>query len=179
MNEITKQQVEKYFYIDGLSIINGIINADSARMIKSIRKIPFQFGKITDEFECRNSSLVTLNGCPDHVGGDFDCSQNKLSDLIGGPTFVGGDFSCNVNYLKSFKGLPDSVGGIFYCDINKKLPILLLLKYEKVDIGIYSDYDEQANEIIQKYCGQKPLRQAIIKCQKELIDSGFKGNAKL
>jgi len=39
--------------------------------------------------------------------------------------------------------------------------------------------NDTVGEIIKKYSGQKPLRQAIIQCQRELIDAGFEGNARL
>jgi len=35
----------------------------------------------------------------------------------------------------------------------------------------------EVQDILRKYIGKKPVRQAIIQCQRELIDAGYKDNA--
>ena len=47
-------------------------------------------------FNCSNcTSLTSLEGAPEKVGGDFNCSHcNSLTSLKGAPKEVGGDFYC-------------------------------------------------------------------------------------
>jgi hypothetical protein len=47
-----------------------------------------------------------------------------------------------------------------------------LVRYKNIQT-----YDNQVNAIIRKYINHKPLKEAILLCQKELIDNGFVGNA--
>ena len=44
---------------------------------------------------CRCSSLISLKGAPEKVGGYFDCSGNALTTLEGAPKEVGGYFYCS------------------------------------------------------------------------------------
>jgi hypothetical protein len=70
------------------------------------------------------------------------------------------------------EGAPKEVGGKFYLSWSKDLPLLRLVRYKNIEI-----FNDQVNEIINKYCNHKPLKEAILLCQKELIDNGFVGNA--
>jgi hypothetical protein len=47
-----------------------------------------------------------------------------------------------------------------------------LVRYKKIET-----YNSRVNAIINKYCNHKPSKEAILLCQKELIDNGFVGNA--
>jgi hypothetical protein len=145
------------------------------------------------DFYCANNQLTSLEGAPQSVGGYFYCNNNKLTSLVESPTKVGGNFVCYNNKLMSLAGAPQSVGGYFDCannqltslegapqsvgsfyyDWSKDLSLLRLVRYKKVET--YNN--DQVNEIINKYCNHKPLKEAILLCQKELIDNGFIGNA--
>jgi hypothetical protein len=122
-------------------------------------------------FYCHNNQLTSLDGAPESVDGDFDCRNNLLTSLAGSPQSVGGSFNCSNNKLTSLEGAPKFVGGYFYCGWSENLPLLRLVRYKKVQT--YS----RVNEIIRKYSYHKPLKEAILLCQKELIDNGFVGNA--
>jgi len=215
---ITETQVKKYFkLIKKISFNNDIIDVEgSVQLIKKISKLPFQFGKVSGDFNCYDNELTSLVSSPSEVGGVFDCSGNQLTSLVGSPSKVGGDFDCANNQLTSLEGSPKevdynfycygnqlislvgsptAVAGKFYCSNNQltsligspisvsgficdwkeNLPMLSLLKYNKLEI--YEN--DQVGEILRKYCGKKPLRRTIIQCQKELIDARFVGNAKL
>jgi hypothetical protein len=48
------------------------------------------FGTVAGYFWCDGMKLTTLEGCPEHIGGDFDCSDNgTLMSLEGCPKEVG------------------------------------------------------------------------------------------
>ena len=174
---VTEQDVKRYFDINGLvEINNDIVDViGSVDMHAAISRIPFQFGKVTDDFGCSHSELTTLEGSPSKVGGKFSCRSNKLDSLKGSPSSVL-LFSCRGNPdLTSLKDGPDEVKRTFFCDWIKDLPLLCILKYNRIRIL----NNDTVDDIMQKYVGKKPLRPAIIQCQRELIDAGYKGNARL
>ncbi len=167
-------KIEDYFKISKYEIIDGLINTSgSVKLIKQVSKLPFKFGKVGGHFKCFNNQLISLIGAPTSVGGGFNCYNNQLISLIGAPKSVGSYFNCYYNKLNSLEGIPTSIGDCFYCDWSKNLPLLRLLQSKKVEL-----YNDQVNKIINKYCGQKPLKKAILDCQKKLIESGFIGNAR-
>ena len=126
------------------------------------------------EYWCINNELTTLSGSPEKTHGFF-CSKNQLKSLEGGPLEVTKEFNCRENPLTSLKGMPERVGEIFILGWNDNLPLLSLLKYNRVSVH----FNNTVDDILEKYVGKKPLRPAIIQCQKDLIDAGFKGNALL
>jgi hypothetical protein len=186
--------IKEYFEIDDYTIKDGLISTnDDVELIKKVKKLPVQFDYVGGYFDCANNQLTSLKGAPQSVGGNFICSDNQLISLAGSPNEVGGSFDCANNKLTSLAGSPPSVGGIFYCPSNKltslegapqavgvkficdwseNLPLLRLVRYSNVQT-----YNDQVNEIIRKYSNHKPLKEAILLCQKELIDNGFIGNA--
>lgn len=86
---------------------------------------------VTGDFDCGNSPLKSLKGCPKKVGGNFDCSAAKLKSLEGAPMEVGGVFDCSYNELKSLEGSPRKVGKTFDCSVNK----LISLKGAPIEVG--------------------------------------------
>jgi hypothetical protein len=181
---ITFEKIEKYFAVKNKKIQNeciidrntGLINTtnDSTLIMhKNATKIPFKFG-IVGNFECTETGLTTLENSPNEVMGNFGfyCYKNNLSNLVGGPSIVKNIYSCFNNSLTSLEGAPQSVGGYFYITWSENLPLLRLVRYKNIQA-----YNDQVNEIINKYCNHKPLKEAILLCQKELIDNGFVGNA--
>ena len=129
-------------------------------------------------FSCGHNLLTTLIGGPIRVSGAYLCDTNLLHDLVGAPESVGEWFDCSRNdLLTSLKGAPKYIGGVFYLNCNATLPVLSLLKYENVCVNDTS----KLKGIISKYCSMQstPLRSRIIQCQRELIDNGFEGNARL
>jgi hypothetical protein len=165
-------RIKEYFGIDDYTIKDGLINTDNVILIKKVKKLPVQFGHVDGNFSCSNNQLTSLAGCPNEVGGYFDCSNNQLISLEGAPKSVSGGFYCGNNKLTSLEGAPKEVGGYFYCDWTENLPLLRLVRYKKIET-----YNNQVNTIIRKYSNHTPLKEAILLCQKELIDNGFVGNA--
>jgi hypothetical protein len=165
--------MKEYFQIENYTIKDGLINTDgNVKLIKKVEKLPVQFGYVGGNFNCRNNQLTSLEGAPQSVGGYFDCGINQLTSLEGAPQTVSGYFYCHNNQLTSLEGATKDVVGSFYCDWSENLPLLRLVRYQNVQT-----YNDQVNKIINKYSNHKPLKEAILLCQKELIDNGFVGNA--
>jgi hypothetical protein len=189
-------KIEDYFQISKYEIVDGLINTSGVvKLFKKVKQLPFQFGKVDGYFICSDNRLTSLIGAPKSVGryficsdnrltsligasttvdGFFNCNYNKLTSLIGAPTSIGSYFNCSNNPFTSLEGAPISVGGYFCCDWSEDLPLLRLVTYKEVIIY----QNDQVNKIINKYCGQKPLKKAILDCQKDLIENGFVGNAR-
>jgi hypothetical protein len=167
-------KIKDYFVIGEYEIVNGLINTDDdLELIKEVKELPLQFGHVGGDFSCRDNQLTSLAGAPQSVGGNFSCYNNQLTSLEGAPQSVGGYFYCaNNNQLTSLEGAPQSVGS-FYYDWSENLPLLRLVRYKKIET--YNN--DQVDKIIKKYSNHKPLKEAILLCQKELIDNGFIGNA--
>lgn len=103
---------------DGITYLN--VNKDD-----NIKKLPkelncsialynkHQLGHITDvngNFNCCNSNINSLSGCPTNIQGDFDAHNCHIIDLTGSPKFVNGDFTCSNNKkLNSLKGCSNTV----------------------------------------------------------------------
>ena len=77
-----------------------------------------KFGKVTEDFNCVNNNLTSLEGCPKEVGGNFYCHYNNLTSLEGCPKEVNGNFNCSNNNLTSLKFGPEKVNGNFNCSHN-------------------------------------------------------------
>ena len=127
-----------YKVVDGLVNVEGSVDFRSYTDIKDFNGI--KFGKVTGDFSCYNcTSLTSLEGAPQTVGGYFSCRNcenltslkgapssvgesfycggcTSLTSLVGAPHTVGGDFFCsNCTSLTSLVGAPQAVGGAFYC----------------------------------------------------------------
>jgi hypothetical protein len=54
-------------------------------------KLMIKFKRVAGNFDCVDTGLTTLEGCPEYIGGWFDCSKNKLTSLKGFPKYIAGD----------------------------------------------------------------------------------------
>ena len=70
-------KLEEYFGIKGTyEYENGVFNVQgSIKLTKIVDRLPFKFGKVTGNFLCDRNKLITLEGCPTHVGGIFFCDN--------------------------------------------------------------------------------------------------------
>ena len=86
----------------------------------------FVWGTIKNQFVCKGSNIVSLEGAPKKVGHSFDCSEcERLTSLEGAPEKVTGDFKCSwCKSLKDLKGAPMIVGGDFICSTCQSLTTL-------------------------------------------------------
>lgn len=131
LNEITPELKEKdriskllkrLFQIDDYIIDGGLVYTRGNCTRKDSKSIfdelPVKFGKVFGNFAIHDMGLITLNGCPDYIGGAFRCYNNNLMTLEGGPTKVDGIMSAANNHLTSLTGAPEEVGGVFICRNN-------------------------------------------------------------
>lgn len=70
-------------------------------------RLAVSFGKVKGSFIVRSSSLATLEGCPDYVGGEFDCSYTSITSLKGAPERIKGSFFCEHTKIETLEGLPE------------------------------------------------------------------------
>ena len=120
----TKEDIEKllkYFNIknytvnDDLSVdVNGTVNI----LTKGLKKLPFKFGRVNNNFFCTGIGLETLENSPDSVNGHFYCNNNNLTSLEFGPKTIRGAYNCSNNKLESLNGAPYTVSRLD-CDNNK------------------------------------------------------------
>ena len=182
---------------DGLIHVTGNVRNKS---IKTFQEFPVKFGKILGNFDCNLCGLTSLVGAPTRVMmGSFCVNNNQLTSLIGSPEEVDLWFSFNGNRVSNLEGGPKKVGSFSCCDnpltslqglpeITGKLVITLstdlpILRLVNVNFGIDFRGDLSRNleieRIFENVYDIKPRRQAIIACQKALIDAGYEGNARL
>jgi hypothetical protein len=86
--------------------------------IKNLKQLPLRFNYVDGDFDCSNSDLTSLVGCPDEVTGSFICNSNILQDLKNGPLTVGKDYIVKQNDLKKLTGAPKKINGDFDCSYN-------------------------------------------------------------
>lgn len=83
---------------DGVWIVKGDLELQG----KNLTKLPFtDVGayEVTGDFDCMENKLTSLEGAPQHVGGNFRCGDGK--------------FHCEFNHLTSLAHCPQQVGGDF------------------------------------------------------------------
>ena len=97
-----------------------------SRNIESLTNGLFRWGNVEGNFTCSFTSITSLEGAPEKVGGNFDCSDcAKLKSLEGAPKKTGKDFCCNYcDSLKTLEGSPERVGRNFVCSDCDKLKSL-------------------------------------------------------
>jgi hypothetical protein len=114
----------------------GVVTDDfncSNNRLTSLEGAPQKVGR---GFYCPNNRLTSLEGAPQIVGGNFDCSVNSLTSLEDGPQTVGGFYNCFSNLLTSLEGAPQSVGRRFYCSDNQVSESVLEALYKKMRSGM-------------------------------------------
>ena len=121
------EKLKHEVHSDGSVSVEGDVNL----IVKSLRRIPFNFGVITGNFYCYDNNLTSLEGAPIEVAGGFYCGNNNLTSLEGAPKKVGGIFSCSGNKLTSLEGAPIEVGGNFVCGNNN----LTSLEGAPIEVG--------------------------------------------
>ncbi len=191
-NKVDIALVDEYFHYSGdITIENNIVNITGRCIVKGSKQVitshlPFKFGKIGTYLSIGNMGLVSLDGCPDHVQ-RIGCDRNNLTSLIGCTTKLT-SISISNNPLTSLDGLPELTEYIILT-LTKNLPILrLILIPSNVNLDIanfkheYKFNGEHLKNIIEdnrQLIDQGDNRKSIIlKCQKELIENGFIGNAR-
>ena len=89
---INKQREPESIYITDGNVINSKSNITIRDTDLVDGKLPFKFGRVDKDFICSKcTSLTSLEGSPQEVGGDFDCRMcTSLTSLEGAPKKIGG-----------------------------------------------------------------------------------------
>ena len=115
------EQIIKFCYNHDIDIShidnNGRVSSDSIIDLseKSFKKLPIKFSSCAGNFlMSHNSTLTTLQGCPDMVTDTFDISNcPNLTSLEHSPKQVY-SYTCNKNYgITNLRGISQTVNGIF------------------------------------------------------------------
>jgi hypothetical protein len=123
----TQDKLRRFFRVKGKVHIraNGVVDVEgNVHLTSELSKMPVQFGQVTGVFICAINKLITLEGCPTHVGDNFDCASNLLTTLAGCPTHVQKNFRCSDNLITSLTHAPTHVPGSFNCSKNKLTNLL-------------------------------------------------------
>ena len=161
---------------DGVVDVEGDVILARERM-EATTTLPVQFGKVSGDFDCSDSHLTSLKGCPHHVGQGFKCYGTKITSLQHAPQYVGGRFVCFETKIKSFSGVDKIikyVGGDFIGPTNGGVTHILGLLLISGVRGIQLD-SGPVDGIMNKYVGTGD----ILSAQDELIDAGFIDQARL
>lgn len=81
-------------------------------------KLLIKFDKVRG-FNCSESNITSLEGCPREVVENFDCSYTNITSLEGCPEIVGGYFNCGNTNITSLEGCPKEVGISLMCNKTK------------------------------------------------------------
>jgi hypothetical protein len=107
----------KYEVIGDGSI--NVLKGDVVIANTYLKRLPFNFNKVSGIFDCHGNELTSLQGAPKIIGGSFACDNNRLTSLEGSPKKIKGNFFCSFNKLTTLKGSPQTVNGDFFCHKNK------------------------------------------------------------
>jgi hypothetical protein len=170
---------------------DGLVNVDGSveyEPLMSYDKLPVRFGTVSRGFDCDSRALQHLEGSPISVL-LFKCQSNLIKSLIGGPN-TASTYDARFNNLTALEGLPEICNDI-RLSWSDHLPLLRLLSIVPLEEMIPTVFltsvgsgPTKASTIIQGYLNlihsahQLNKKSAIWKCQNELIEHGFEGNAK-
>jgi hypothetical protein len=138
----------------GLVDVDGNFNCNEQGLtdLKGVR-----FGEVSEDFDCEDNRLTSLDGAPQEVKGSFNCNSNQLTSLEGAPQAVNGRFSCRDNELTTLVGAPQKVDGAFSCVGNQ---LTSLVGAPQTVGGIF-------------YCGGNPVSESTLKVIFALIRKGI------
>jgi hypothetical protein len=126
VEDIAKDQKEKIkSFLSSIDVDRYKINDDytvdvieDVEIRMSLDNLPVKFDCVMGDFDVSTCGLLTLQGCPEVVGGNFLCTNNMLDDLRMGPKEVGGNYDVRQSTLKSLEGAPEKIKGDFLCGFN-------------------------------------------------------------
>lgn len=121
-----------------------------------LKCIPFNFNKVTGNFDCSNNDITSLIGSPKEVGGRFKCSQNRLLNLNYAPIEVGGDFECWNNHIETLDGCPLEIGGNFMC-MGNKIKTLDIVSSISGNLDCRDNLIDKENTGFNGWCGGEIL----------------------
>jgi hypothetical protein len=177
-------------------------NFDAAHL--NLGSLKYAPKSVNGQFDCSGNLLTSLEYAPKNVDMLFDCSNNQITTLLGAPEKVGWSFVCNYNRgLKSLEHFPAFVGenvelercgltslqnvhkhikkmngmlNVIDNEIKSHVLGVLLINGCKEVFMRNADVEDILNSYLHK---GNTGRQAVVACQKELIDAGYVEYAKL
>ena len=180
----TREEIEEQLRIWEVSAytINQDLTVDVRTDVnlskKQIPHLPFQFGIVKGFFTCTYNDMITLLGCPLHVGRFFSCYQNPIQSLKYAPITVGGGnnhFNCRLTDIKSLHNIHKRIKSIesrFECgDVTNMLGLLLIDGLKKI-----RTHNFKVEEIINFHLQHG---KDIHACQEDLIEAGFPEQARI
>jgi hypothetical protein len=199
---LTREQITQWLDKNGIVKYtihpNGTVDVDGDVYLHKFTEsaLPVHFNNVFGDFVCYHSPIATLVGSPMYVQGDFSitgCPQ--LTSLVGGPRKVDGEVTYIQSNIQTLRGVPEFIGGAlrlhatpvkslhgidkvvehmkyFSCNDGAThiLGLILIDGLIQVEVGPH-----KVDEILTKYLGTGD----IIAAQDELIDAGFKEQARL
>ena len=177
LGEILKEKykIMDYTIHDDFTVdVHGSVNFSWSALIS----IPFNFGIVYGDFDCRYNGLEDLKGAPKEVKGNFYCFRNNLTSLLGSPEIVGGDFECSGNNLTNLehgakvvrgqydcsnnslttlKGAPEIINNNFLCQMNKLESVKDLPKTIKQTLILDKEVYEKEKEWIENNISVKNI----------------------
>jgi len=140
---------------------------------KDYNKLPITFLHVSGNFDCSESDLTTLEGCPRSVGGSFVCYRNKITSLEGGPEQVNKSYWCHNNLLTTLKGVPENHPcRQIYLTYSTILPLMRTLFADDIVFRNEFDNDQQILVVLNKYAGRG--KAGMMACSSELLTLGKK-----
>jgi hypothetical protein len=186
---VTAEQVMRVFPItrSKIEIVSDIVNITGDVDLRNHKKlpvyhrykIPFQFGVVQGSFLLEDLQLTSMVGSPHTVGGAASYVNNLLTNLIGCPINITDMLYLAGNKFTTLKDIPKTIEKLSL-DYS---PTLHLLPLVTKNAYFFNAPNPKINNIfvnyylINNYEGRTNIKKAILKCQKELIDNGFVGNA--
>jgi hypothetical protein len=135
---------------------NGVVDVRGGCDFSNLQEteLPVQFGYVDGSFDCYSSRLQSFTGFPNRIGGNLYLYDSHVYSLHG------------------IEKVVTHVGGIVSIS-PKATHILGLLLFEVGEISV--DDDGPIDDIMNKYINTGD----IIGAQDELLDAGFKDQARL
>ncbi len=177
--------LEKHFGYHGTVTIDdeGLITVEGDVTLKKRHVIPpeIKFLRVGGSFDCSNSPISSLLGCPQIVDHSFYCANTPITSLEHAPKNVGISFVCVNTSLTSLDGLPQFIPGLLGLTYRPQLPLLRALVAQKgVQFmnkrKIQTGDAAKVAKILNRYRGQG--QSGAIACAAELASAGFKANAR-
>ena len=98
-------------FLSNINSVDGDLSIIGFHNLISLEGCPQRIG---GTFQVKDTEITSLKGGPVQVGKNYDCFNNRLASLKGAPVRISGDFDCSYNPLESLEGCPKYVGGTFY-----------------------------------------------------------------
>ena len=177
--------------LTSLKGISKTVNVFSCNRCTHLPTLKYGPTKV-QHYNCELTSIPNLKYSPDHVikltcGGSFDNHGESIYNkhfrsFEGAPTEIT-QLDCvnaiNLDSTNVWQHIKQCVHIILWDSLNEKSPLLGFLRIKKLNELEISSHRlaDEASDIVEKYIPLKSMSD-IIRCKQELIEAGFKDNAR-